>query len=61
MKPPCKKCTDRAEACHDTCPRFAAWREQHKAEIRYTNAQHAAERISRNDFNKEGWKGGRKK
>lgn len=48
-------------ACHDTCPRFAEWRTQHKAELIYTNAQHAAERINRNDFNKEGWMGGRKR
>ena len=47
--PTCKDCLERHEACHDHCERFAAWREQH-----------AAERISRNDFNKEGWMGGKR-
>lgn len=53
MTAPCKDCPERHTACHDTCPRFAAWREQHSAERVYTNACHATERISRNDFNKE--------
>lgn len=58
--PTCKDRPERRTACHDSCPRFAAWRERHTAEVRYTNAQHAAERISRNDFNKEGWMGGKR-
>lgn len=57
--PTCKDCPERHTACHDTCPRFAEWRTQNKAELIYTNAQHAAERISRNDFDKEGWMGGK--
>lgn len=58
--PTCKDCLERHEACHDHCKRFATWREQHEAEVRYTNAQHTAERISRNDFNKEHWMGGKR-
>lgn len=57
----CKDCPERHTACHDTCQRFAAWRKWHVAEIHYTNAQHAAEHISCNDFNKEGWMGGHRK
>lgn len=34
----CKDCPERHTACHDTCPRFAEWRTQHKAELIYTNA-----------------------
>lgn len=55
----CKDCPERHEACHDHCERFAAWRKQHAAERVYTNARHAAERISKNDFDKEHWMGGR--
>lgn len=59
--PTCKDCPERHEACHDTCERFAVWRQQHAAERVYTNARHAAERISKNDFDKEHWMGGRRK
>lgn len=59
--PTCKDCPERHEACHDSCPRFAEWRAQHKAERIYTNAQHAVERISKNDFDKEHWMGGHRK
>lgn len=24
---PCKDCPDRYRACHDTCPRYKAWKE----------------------------------
>ena len=34
---------------------------QLKAQRIFTNAHHAAERISRNDFNKEGWMGGKRR
>lgn len=51
----CKGCPERSPGCHDRCERFQEWRKTHAAELRYTNANHAAERIGRNDFNKEGW------
>lgn len=28
---PCKDCTERHEACHDTCPRFLEYRKKHLA------------------------------
>nr|DAG77400.1 MAG TPA: hypothetical protein [Caudoviricetes sp.] len=58
---PCKDCPDRHPICHDSCPRYAEYKRQLKAQCIYTNAHHAAERISRNDFDKEGWMGGRKR
>lgn len=48
--PYCKGCPDRYLACHDSCEKFAEWRKEH-----------AAERINRNDFNKEGWMGGKRR
>ena len=30
MKGPCKECTERHTACHDTCEKFAQWREEHE-------------------------------
>lgn len=59
--PCCKDCPARHLACHDSCEKFKSWREEHKAERAYTNRNQAAERINRNDFNKEGWMGGRRK
>lgn len=59
--PTCKDCPDRHPVCHDSCKRFLTWRKNHAAEIAYNNARHAAERISRNDFNKEGWMGGKRR
>lgn len=35
MIPPCKDCPRRHTACHDTCPDFLAWREQHTAEMEH--------------------------
>lgn len=35
MIPPCKDCPKRHIACHDTCPDFRAWREQHTAEMEH--------------------------
>lgn len=58
---PCKDCPDRHPICHDSCPRYAEYKRQLKAQRIYTNGNHAAERISRNDFDKEGWMGGRKR
>jgi hypothetical protein len=52
---PCKDCPDRHPICHDSCPRYAEYKRQLKAQRIYTSAHHAAERISRNDFDKEGW------
>ena len=46
---------------NDSCPRYAEYKRQLKAQRIYTNGNHAAERISRNDFDKEGWMGGRKR
>lgn len=57
----CKDCPDRHPICHDSCPKYAEYTRQLKAQRIYTNAHHAAERISRNDFDKEGWMGGRKR
>lgn len=54
-------CPDRHPICHDSCPRYAEYKRQLKAQRIYTNGNHAAERISRNDFDKEGWMGGRKR
>lgn len=48
--PTCKDCPDRHPICHDSCPKYAEYKRQLKAE-----------RISRNDFDKEGWMGGRKR
>ena len=59
--PTCKDCPDRHLACHDSCEKFAEWRKEHAAERAYTNRNHAAERINRNDFNKEGWMGGKRR
>lgn len=56
--PCCKDCPARHTACHDSCLKFALWQKEHAAEIRYTNAHHASERISRNAFNQEFWMGG---
>ena len=61
MANPCKDCPARHLACHDSCEKFKAWREEHKAERTYTNWNQAAERINRNDFNKEGWMGGKRR
>lgn len=58
---PCKNCPDRHPICHDSCPRYAEYKRQLKAQRIYTNGNHAAERISRNDFDKEGRMDGRKK
>ena len=58
---PCFHCTERHPICHDSCPRYAEYKRQLKAQRIYTNGNHAAERISRNDFDKEGWMGGRKR
>lgn len=58
---PCKDCPDRHPVCHDSCPKYAEYKRQLKAQRIYTSAHHAAERISRNDFDKEGWMGGRKR
>ncbi len=52
--PTCKDCPDRHPICHDSCPKYAEYKRQLKAQRIYTNGNHAAERISRNDFNKEG-------
>lgn len=57
----CKDCPDRHPICHDSCPKYAEYKRQLKAQRIYTNWNHAAERISRNDFDKEGWMGGRKR
>lgn len=57
----CKDCPDRHPICHDSCPKYAEYKRQLKAQRIYTNGNHAAERISRNDFDKEGWMGGRKR
>jgi hypothetical protein len=57
----CFHCPDRHPICHDSCPRYAEYKRQLKAQRIYTNGNHAAERISRNDFDKEGWMGGRKR
>lgn len=59
--PTCKDCPDRHPICHDSCQRYAEYKRQLKAQRIYTSAHHAAERISRNDFDKEGWMGGRKR
>lgn len=58
---PCKDCPDRHPICHDSCPRYAEYKRQLIEQRIYTNAHHEAERISRNDFDKEGWMGGRKR
>ena len=58
---PCKDCHDRHPVCHDSCPKYAEYKRQLEAQRIYTSAHHAAERISRNDFDKEGWMGGRKR
>ena len=57
----CKDCPDRHPICHDSCPKYAEYKRQLKAQRIYTSGNHAAERISRNDFDKEGWMGGRKR
>ena len=59
--PTCKDCPERSPGCHDHCERFQEWRTNHIAELHYTHTNHAAEHIGRNDFNKEGWMGGRRK
>ena len=58
---PCFHCPERHPICHDSCPRYAEYKRQLKAQRICTNGNHAAERISRNDFDKEGWMGGRKR
>ena len=57
----CFHCPDRHPICHDSCPKYAEWRKEHTAERAHTNRNHAAERISKNDFNQEFWMGGRKR
>lgn len=59
--PTCKDCPDRHPICHDSCPKYAEYKRQLEAQRIYTSAHHEAERISRNDFDKEGWMGGRKR
>ena len=49
---PCFHCPDRHPICHDSCPRYAEYKRQLKAQRIYTNGNHAAERISRNDFDR---------
>lgn len=61
MTNPCYHCKKRSTACHDHCPKYAEYKCQLKEQRIYTNAHHEAERISRNDFDKEGWMGGRKR
>lgn len=58
---PCKNCPDRYPICHDSCPRYAEYKRRLKAQRIYTSAHNEAGRISRNDFDKEGWMGGRKR
>ena len=40
-KPPCKDCTDRHTACHDSCDRYKEWKllldELNKARREYSN------------------------
>lgn len=55
---PCKDCPDRHPVCYDSCPRYAEYKRQLKAQRTYTNAHHAVERISKNAFNQEFWMGG---
>ena len=50
--PTCKDCPDRHPICHDSCPRYAEYKRQLKAQRIYTNGNHAAERISRNDIDR---------
>ena len=42
---PCKNCPDRHPICHDSCPRYAEYKRQLKAQRIYTNGNHAAERM----------------
>lgn len=50
--PTCKDCPDRHPICHDSCPRYAEYKRQLKAQRIYTNGNHAAERISRKGADK---------
>ncbi len=61
INPCCKDCPARHPACHDHCPRFAAWRAEHAAEVRYTNTQRACARIGKNAFDQEFWMKGKRK
>lgn len=57
----CFHCPDRHPICHDSCQKYAEYKRKLKAQRIYTSAHHEAERISRNDFDKEGWMGERKR
>ena len=58
---PCKGCPDRHPICHDSCPKYAEYKRLLKEQRAYTDAHHAVERISKNEFNQEFWMGGRKR
>lgn len=58
---PCKDRPDRHPVCHDSCPRYAEYKRQLKAQRTYTDAHHAVERISKNAFNQEFWMGGKRR
>lgn len=40
---PCKDCPERHPVCHDSCPKYAEYKRQLKAQRIYTSAHHAAE------------------
>lgn len=57
-------CPGRKPACHGSCEKYKAWKEQVRAEKEYTKNEVFADKINRNDYNKEGWmahKGQRKR
>ena len=58
---PCFHCHDRHPVCHDSCPKYAEYKRQLKAQRTYTDAHHAVERISKNAFNQEFWMGGKRR
>ena len=45
----------RHPACHGTCEKYKAWAAQVKAEKAYTKDAVFRDRISRGDYEKEGW------
>lgn len=45
MKPPCKDCQNRRTACHDTCERFKAYKDEREAEKAYTKQMNDSGRV----------------
>ena len=48
-------CPDRHEACHDTCAKYLAWKQELAKQSAYTRQKNEAGVIHRRDFDAEFW------